>query len=295
MTAGIVSSIGRDIGNGPYTDYIQIDAPINRGNSGGPTFDINGNVVGMNTAIFSPTGGSVGIGFAVPATTIKAVVDELKTSGSISRGWLGVQIQDFTPELASGLGMKDQKGAMVADVVDGSPAARAGFAQGDVVVALNGTAIADSKALTRQVASVRAGDKATFTVLRDGARRTLTATIEKRDADRVASSAGEAPSGEPSSFGMRLMPMNPALRQQYELDANVTGVVVGAVDPDSEAARKGLAAGDVIKRVGSQPVRLPSDVARAVEDARRAGRETVALLVANQQGERFVALRISQG
>ena len=187
VTAGIVSSIGRDIGNGPYTDYLQIDAPINHGNSGGPTFDISGRVVGMNTAIFSPSGGSVGIGFAVPASTIKAVADELKTSGSINRGWLGVQIQDFTPELASSVGMKDQKGAMVASVVDGSPAARAGFEQGDVVIALNGTEVTDSKVLTRQVASIHAGDKATFTVVRNGARHTLTATIEKRDADRMAS------------------------------------------------------------------------------------------------------------
>ena len=294
VTAGIVSSIGRDIGNGPYTDYIQIDAPINRGNSGGPTFDITGRVVGMNTAIFSPSGGSVGIGFAVPAGTIKAVVDELKSSGSISRGWLGVQIQDFTPELASSLGMKDQKGALIAGVVDGSPAARAGFAQGDVVVSLDGKAVADSKALTRQVASIHAGDRAAFTVMRNGERRNLTATIEKRDADRVAS-ADETPSAQPSSLGMSLMPINPALCQQYELDANVTGVFVGAVDPDSDAARKGITVGDVIKRVGSTPVRLPSDVARAVDEARRAGHETVAMLVANQQGERFVALRFSQG
>ncbi len=198
-------------------------------------------------------------------------MDELKTSGSISRGWLGVQIQDFTPELASELGMKDQKGAIIADVVDNSPAARAGFAQGDVVVSLNGTAIADSKALTRQVASVRAGDTCGLhgaCATASGA--TLSATIEKRDAERVAS-ADQTPSDEPSSLGMSLMAINPALRQQYELDANVTGVVVGAVDPDSEAARKGLNAGDVIKRVGAQPVRLPSDVARGVEDARRGG------------------------
>jgi serine protease Do len=294
VTAGIVSSMGRDIGNGPYTDYIQIDAPINRGNSGGPTFDITGRVVGMNTAIFSPSGGSVGIGFAVPAATIKTIVDELKTSGSISRGWLGVQIQDFTPELASSLGMKDQKGAMVAGVVDGSPAARAGFEQGDVVVALNGTHVEDSKALTRQVASIRAGDKATFTVMRNGERRTITATIEKRDADRVAS-ADQSPSAQPNSLGMSLMPINPAARQQYELGNNVTGVVVGAVDPESEAARKGVNAGDVIKRVGSQTVRVPSDVSRAVEEARKAGRDSVLMLVTNEQGDRFVALRISQG
>jgi serine protease Do len=294
VTAGIVSSIGRDIGNGPYTDYIQIDAPINRGNSGGPTFDISGRVVGMNTAIFSPSGGSVGIGFAVPASTIKAVTDELKTSGSISRGWLGVQIQNFTPELASSMGLEDQKGAMVASVVDGSPAARAGFEQGDVVIALNGTEITDSKVLTRQVASIHAGDKATFTVLRNGARHTLTATIEKRDADRLAS-ADQAPAAQQGALGLSLSPMNPAVREQYELGNNVNGVVVSGVNPDSEAARKGIAAGDVIKRVGQHDVKMPSDVAQAVDDARKAGRDSVLMLLANEQGDRFVALRLSQG
>ena len=296
VTAGIVSSMGRDIGNGPYTDYIQIDAPINRGNSGGPTFDITGRVVGMNTAIFSPSGGSVGIGFAVPATTIKAVVDELKASGSISRGWLGVQIQDFTPELASSVGMKDQKGAMVASVVDGSPAARAGFMQGDVVVGLNGAAIADSKELTRHVATIHAGERASFTVMRNGERRTLNATIEKRDADRLASADNPSSrSAEPDALGMSLMPLNPGLRQQYELGSNANGVVVGSVDPDSEAARKGINEGDLIKRVGSQNVRAPSDVARAVEAARNAGRDTVLMLVQNGQGDRFVALKVTQG
>jgi serine protease Do len=294
VTAGIVSSIGRDIGNGPYTDYIQIDAPINRGNSGGPTFDISGRVIGMNTAIFSPSGGSIGIGFAVPATTIQSIVDQLKTTGSVDRGWLGVSIQDFTPELASSMNLRDTTGAIVADVVDGSPAERAGFRQGDVVVALNGTDVADSRALTRQVAALKAGGTATFTVARDGSRRTLRATIEKRDPDRLAS-ANETPSAQPSSFGMSLMPINPAVRQQYELDASMTGVIITSVDPDGEAARKGLRSGDVIKRVGSQSVRLPSDVSRGIDDAKRMGRETVALLVANADGERFVALRIAQG
>ena len=294
VTAGIVSSIGRDIGNGPYTDYIQIDAPINRGNSGGPTFDIGGRVVGMNTAIFSPSGGSVGIGFAVPATTIQSIVEQLKTTGTVDRGWLGVQIQDFTPELAASMNLRDTKGAIVADVVNGSPAERAGFQQGDVVVALNGTDVADSRELTRQVAALKAGDRATFTVLRDGTRRNLPATIEKRDPDRLASADG-TPSAEPSSFGMSLMPINPAVRQQYELDDGMTGVIVTAVDPAGEAARKGLRSGDVIRRVGSHPVRLPSDVSRGIEDARRAGRESVLMLVASADGERFVALRVAQG
>ncbi len=294
VTAGIVSSIGRDIGNGPYTDYIQIDAPINRGNSGGPTFDISGRVVGMNTAIFSPSGGSVGIGFAVPAGTLRTVVDQLKTTGSVDRGWLGVQIQDFTPEMASSMNLNNTRGAIVAEVVEGSPAVRAGFVQGDIVVALNGTDVADSKALTRQVAGLKAGQTATFSVLRDGARHTLTARIEKRDSDRVAS-ADEAPSAEPSALGMSLMPINPALRRQYELDDRVNGVLVGSVDSDSEAARKGLRAGDVITRVGQRAVRLPSEVSRGIDEARRAGRETVLMLVENSEGERFVALRIARG
>jgi serine protease Do len=294
VTAGIVSSIGRDIGNGPYTDYIQIDAPINRGNSGGPTFDISGRVIGMNTAIFSPSGGSIGIGFAVPATTIQSIVDQLKTTGTVDRGWLGVSIQDFTPELASSMNLRDTKGAIVADVVDGSPAERAGFQQGDVIVALNGTDIADSRMLTRQVAALRAGDTATFTVTRDSSRRTLRATIEKRDPDRLAST-NETPSAQPSSLGMSLMPINPAVRQQYELDDSMTGVIVASVDPDGEAARKGLRSGDVIKRVGSQSVRLPSDVSRGIDEAKRMGRNSILMLVENSDGERFVALRIAQG
>ena len=292
VTAGIVSSMGRDIGNGPYTDFIQIDAPINQGNSGGPTFDIGGRVVGMNSAIYSPSGGSVGIGFAIPASTVKNVVDGLKSNGSISRGWLGVQIQDFTPELASGLGVKDAKGAMVAHVMDNSPASRAGFAQGDVVIALNGTAVDDSKALTRQVAGLRVGEKASFTVLRDGAKRNLTTTIEKRDADKLAANDNNSPSAEPSSLGLNLAPINPALRQQQDLGDNVTGVFVSAVDPNSEAASKGIKSGDVIKRVGNRQVRLPSDVTRAVADAKQAGRGTVLVLVSNPEGEHFVALKV---
>ncbi len=168
VTAGIVSSIGRDIGSGPYTDYIQIDAPINQGNSGGPTFDLSGRVVGMNTAIFSPSGGSVGIGFAIPASTVKAIVDQLREHGNVARGWLGVQIQSLTPDMAASLGVKSAKGAIVANVVDDSPASKAGFKQGDVVVSLNGADIDDNRDLTRKVAGLRVGEKAQFDILRDG-------------------------------------------------------------------------------------------------------------------------------
>lgn len=293
VTAGIVSSIGRDIGNGPFTDYIQIDAPINQGNSGGPAFDVNGRVVGMNTAIFSPSGGSIGIGFAVPASTIQTIVDQLKTNGSVSRGWLGVQIQNLTPELASSMGIKETKGALVADVVTGSPAERAGFSQGDIVVSLNGKTMEDTRSLTQTVASLKAGEKARFEVMRDGARRTLTAVIEKRDPDRLAS-AEEAPVG-PGSLGMRLMPVTPSLRDQYELDDDMTGAVVVAVDPASEAGSKGIRPGDVVKRVGARNVRAPGDVSRGIEEAKSAGRESVLALISGSQGDRFVALRIAKG
>ena len=292
VTAGIVSSIGRDIGSGPYTDYIQIDAPINQGNSGGPTFDVSGRVIGMNTAIFSPSGGSVGIGFAIPASSIRAVVEQLKTKGSVERGWLGVEIQNFTPEIASSLGVQDAKGALVAGVTSDSPASRAGFRQGDVIVQLNGANIEDSRDLSRDVARLRAGERASFTVLRDGAKHTLSAVIEKRDTERLASNGSEP--GPDSSLGLTLMPINPAIRRQYELGDKVTGVVVTAIDPESEAAGKGLQPGDVITRVNGRLVRMPSDIARSVDEAKRQGRESILLLVASEDGEHFVALKLGK-
>ena len=199
VTAGIVSSIGRDIGNGPFTDYIQIDAPINQGNSGGPTFDLSGRVVGMNTAIFSPSGGSVGIGFAIPASTVRTIVEQLKDHGNVERGWLGVQIQSLTPDLAASMGTPSNvKGAIVASVVDNSPAAHGGMQQGDVVVALNGATINDSRDLTQKVAGLRAGERVQFTVLRDGQRRGISVTIGQRDEQVASMNRMETPN---RSFG----------------------------------------------------------------------------------------------
>jgi serine protease Do len=295
VTAGIVSSLGRDIGTGPYTDYIQIDAPINQGNSGGPTFDLSGRVVGMNTAIFSPSGGSVGIGFAIPASSIQVVVDQLKATGTVQRGWLGVSIQDLTPDMASSLGLRGATGAIVAEVVDNSPASRAGFRQGDVVLALNGNTLSDSRDLTRRVAALRPGERASFTVHRDGARHTLTAAIEKRDTQRIA--GVNAPGGDGtalSSLGLTVVPLNAALRRQFNIDEAVSGVVVTAVEPRSDAAAKGLETGHVITRVNNRAVRLPSDVSQAVAEAQRAGRDTALFLILDGRAERFVALRIRE-
>jgi serine protease Do len=296
VTAGVLSSIHRDIGNGPYTDFLQIDAPINQGNSGGPTFDISGTVVGMNTAIFSPSGGSVGIGFAIPASTIKAIVAQLKEHGSVTRGWLGVQIQSLTPDLASSLGSADAKGAIVASLVDGSPAQKAGIKQGDVIAGLNGETILDSRDLTRRVGMMRAGSKAEFTIMRNGQKETISATIGRRDGQQVAdasrSGSGNLPSGE-DVLGMKLAPLTGEVREQFELDETATGVVVTSVERNSDAARKGLGAGHVIISVGGKDIRTPADIGRAVSEVKKAGRDSVLILVEGPEGKRFLTLKIA--
>lgn len=294
VTAGIISSIGRDVGNGPYTDYIQIDAPINRGNSGGPTFNIRGKVIGMNSMIYSPSGGSVGIGFAIPASTIQDVVAQLKAHGHVSRGWLGVEIQTMTPELAASEGIKDAKGAIVASIVPDSPAAKAGFAQGDVVVAMDGKAVEDSRDLSRRVASVPAGATASFTVLHDGNHETLNAEIAPRKEQQVAQN-DNAPEDTAAStaeaMGLGLAALNDGMRRTYNLDQDVKGVVITKVDPMSEAADKGIEAGDVIVSVGNRAVHTPEDITKQMTAAKAAGRNTVLVLVAGDNGEHFVALK----
>jgi serine protease Do len=301
VTAGIVSSIGRDIGMGQYNDFIQIDAPINRGNSGGPTFDLTGRVVGMNSAIFSPSGGSVGIGFAIPASTVEATVQQLRANGSVTRGWLGVEIQNLTPDLAASIGVSAAKGALVARVVQGSPAEAAGFRQGDVITSLNGKDVDDSRDLTRQVANLHVGEKAQFSVLRDGQRRAMTATIVKRDDQKIASNDKPQPEAAPaappttSALGLKLSSITPDIRDQLSLSEDVHGVVVASVDPNSDAADKGLRAGDVIMSIGNKAVTSPADVAKGVKDAQDAKRDSVLMLVANQQGQRFVAVKVGKG
>ena len=298
VTAGIVSSLSRDIGGGTgnYNDFIQIDAPINRGNSGGPTFDLRGQVVGMNSMIFSPSGGSVGIGFAIPASTIHDVVAQLKAHGHVSRGWLGVEIQSVTPEIAASLGMKDGKGAIVASVVPNSPAAKGGFQQGDVVTAIDGHGVDDNRDLTRRVAMVPAGQTATFTVNRGGKPMQLKVVIGNRPDEKVASNApddqGEMASTG-SAMGLGLAAVTPDARRVYNLDDSVDGVVITKVDPSSDAADKGLQPGDVVLKVGNRAVHTPQDVQAGVAEARKGGRKSVLLLVASQGVSRFVAVDVS--
>ena len=299
VTAGIVSSIERDIGMGPYTDYIQIDAPINQGNSGGPTFDLSGRVVGMNSAIFSPSGGSVGIGFAIPASTVQQVVAQLRNGGAVERGWLGVQIQNLTPEMATSIGVPDAKGAIVASVIANSPAERAGFMAGDVITAVNGDEVNDQRDLTRRVGNLIAGQTASFAVLRNGEPMTINALIELRDEDEVALASGapggDGPSGSSAeSLGLGLLPLNPLARQQFNIDDSVDGVLVTEVAPGSEAAEKGFRPGTVIVAVGNREVTTPDDVTDAVVAARESGRESILLLITDAQGQRFVTLNVEQ-
>jgi serine protease Do len=297
VTAGIVSSMGRSNidTNQQYTNFIQIDAPINRGNSGGPTFDLRGQVIGMNSMIFSPSGGSVGIGFAIPASLIHDVVAQLKASGHVSRGYLGVNIQSVTPEIASSLGLKDTKGAIVADVVPGGPAARAGIEQGDIVTAIDGQAVDDNSDLTRKVAAVPAGQQAVFSISRGGKPLQVKATIGKRPDEKVASNApagGGAAAASANAAGLALSSLTPEARRTYGVAEGVnSGAVITKVDPDSDAADKGLQPGDVVLKVGNRVVRTPADFQTGVAEAKKGGHSSVLLLVQRSQGgTAFVAI-----
>jgi serine protease Do len=304
VTAGIVSSLGRDLGRAAtsqYNDFIQIDAPINQGNSGGPTFDLRGQVVGMNSMIFSPSGGSVGIGFAIPATTIHDVVAQLRERGHVNRGYLGVSIQSVTPEVAGAMGLKDAKGALVATVVPDGPAAKAGFEQGDIITAINGQSVEDNTDLTRKVALVASGQSATFNVNRNGKALQLKATISARpDEDKLASNDNDSarPEGlsagpQASAMGLSLAPLTPQARRARRLDDTVTGVLITKVDPASDAADQGLEPGDVVLKINNRNVASAGDVQNGVAEAKKAGRKSVLLLVARSQGQTgFVAVDI---
>jgi len=291
VTAGIVSARGRDIGAGPYDDFIQIDAPVNKGNSGGPTFDVDGNVIGVNTAIFSPSGGSVGIAFAIPADTVKTVVAQLKERGYVTRGWLGVQIQPVTRDIADSLGLKAAHGALVAEPQPNSPAARAGIKSGDVITKLNGEPVRDARTLARRVSMLAPGTSVQLALVRGGKEEVVTLTLGEMPKDRQAAAAPgkeerETPGASVPKLGLSLAPASQVAGADSE------GVVVTGVDPDGPAAERGFKVGDVILEIGGKQVSTPGDVRKALTDARSTGKRTVLMRVKSDQGVRFVALPI---
>ena len=303
-TAGIISAYGRDIGE-TFVDYIQIDAPINRGNSGGPTFDIYGRVIGVNTAIFSPSGGSVGIGFAIPADVADNITKQLISGGKITRGYIGATIQNFTPEMAEAQGMADQKGAIVADLSAGGPSARAGLQVGDVVTSVNGVTIKSSSELTRQVARVKAGDSLRLSVIREGKPRTVDIKTGVRPSEKDLASNDNSPGGpgrnapgaQPGAsapvIGLTLAPLDDATRSRLNLPAEVRGTVVESVDQNSDAGTKGLRRGDVITRANDRAISGPADLAAAVDAAKKAGRTSILVGVLRSGRTAFLPIKIS--
>ncbi|HEX7758193.1 MAG TPA: Do family serine endopeptidase, partial [Caulobacteraceae bacterium] len=305
-TAGIVSAYGRDIGE-TFVDYIQIDAPINRGNSGGPTFDTYGRVIGVNTAIFSPSGGSVGIGFAIPADVADNITKQLMGGGKITRGYIGATIQNLSDEMADSWGLSGRKGAVVADLVPGGPASKGGLAQGDVVVAVNGHAVSTSSEMTREVAKAHAGDVLHLDVYRDGKERTVDIHSGTRPSEAQLAQNGGAGGGDEDStptpggakapakaqiLGMSLAPLDPLSRRQYSIDDAVRGVLVDGVKGSSDAGEKGLRRGDVIVRAGGHEVGTATDVAAAVTEWRKNGRTSIPLGISRAGRTLFLAVKI---
>ncbi|WP_420405610.1 DegQ family serine endoprotease [Nisaea sp.] len=301
VTAGIVSARGRDIGQGPYDDFIQTDAAINKGNSGGPLFNIDGEVIGVNTVIFSQSGGSVGIGFAVSAALADPVVKQLKEFGRTRRGWLGVRIQEVTPEVAESLSLDDARGALVAHVNDQGPAKSAGIKAGDVILRFNNRDVDTMRELPRIVAQTPIGKDVPVELWRGGKTVRVTANIgelEEAEKQALLTSGGAQPApAEPDrveSLGLELSALSDEMRSRYSLDSDASGVVITEVDPDGPAARD-LRTGDVIVEVQQSPVSSPDGVQKGISDARSAGKKSV-LLTVNRGGEmRFVALRITEG
>jgi serine protease Do len=291
VTAGIVSARGRDIGAGPYDDFIQIDAPVNKGNSGGPTFDVDGNVIGVNTAIFSPSGGSVGIAFAIPASTVKTVVAQLKDNGKVTRGWIGVQIQPVTAEIADNLGLKSPSGALVTEPQKDSPAAKAGIMSGDVITAVDGAAVHNARELARQVGSMTPGTTVNLSLWRKGAEKKVTLTLGELPNQREANAAPESasPGGTTvPNLGLTLAPADKVAGGGAE------GVVVTEVDPNGIASEHGFQTGDIILEVAGKKVATAADVRGAVADAQKSGKHSVLMRVKSGEGTKFVALRLGR-
>jgi serine protease Do len=300
VTTGIISARSRDIHSGPFDDFLQIDASINKGNSGGPTFNLAGEVIGINSAIYSPNGGSVGIGFAIPANEAKPVLAALREHGKVDRGWIGVQIQPVTPEIASSLGLPGAAGTLVAGVQANGPAAKAQMEQGDVILSFNGQDVAETRELPRIVAGTPAGQPVDVVVWRNGEKKTLRVTVaQMKDEEKVASADTGSSSGQSAGaanrvLGVQLSSLTPDLRQQLGLDDSVTGVVVTDVTEDGPAAQQGLQQGDVIEQVAHSKVNDPAQVDKAVQQAVAAKKSAVLLLVNRQGDEVFLAIKVGK-
>jgi serine protease Do len=290
VTAGIVSAEGRDIGSGPYDNYIQIDAPINKGNSGGPTFDTNGNVIGVNTAIYSPSGGSVGIGFDIPAATAKMVVAQLKDKGAVTRAWLGVQVQPVTAGIAESLGLKNAAGALVDEAQPDTPAAKAGIVAGDVITAVNGNAIKDSRTLAREISSMAPGTSVKLDIVRKGEAKTITLTLANMpNQDQKQANAGERDNG--SARGVPHLGLSVAPASDVAGAGN-KGVVITDVDADGPAAEHGLQSGDVILDVGGKSVSTADELRGALVEAKSSGKHDVLMRVKTADNTHFIAMPI---
>lgn len=298
VTAGIISARGRNINAGPYDNFIQTDASINRGNSGGPLFNLDGEVVGINTAIFSPSGGSVGIGFSVPANLARPTVQQLLEFGRTRRGWLGVQIQTVTDEIAEGLGLDRARGALVSKVTEGGPAEKGGVEQGDVVIDFDNKPVTDMRALPRLVAETPINKEVDVKVWRKGQAKTVKIKVGELDETEAASlttpsaPGGGGPVAGETVLGMKLTPITPDIRRQFEIGEASKGVAITEVAGDSAAAERGIRPGDIVVEVSQEEVKSPGEVAAKIEAVRKSGRKSVLLLVERGGELRFVALRL---
>jgi len=298
-TVGIISARGRDIGSGPYDDFFQIDAPINSGNSGGPLFDGEGNVIGVNTAIFSPNGGNVGIGFAIPSNIAKKVVAELRENGTVERGWLGVMIQPVTRDVAESLGLDQPKGALVAKVTPDSPAEKAGLRQGDIIVGFDDRDIEEVRDLTRVVADTAVGESTRVSVWRGEKEIALKVEVGEMPQQVASNSHDDAPNKngtgvEVAPLGLTVTRLDERARTQLGLADDSKGVVIAGVESDKNSAEKGLRPGDVITRVNQATVDSPDDLIKAVKLAEKTNRKSVLLLIDRRGEQRFVAVELAE-
>lgn len=289
-TVGIISARGRDIQSGPYDNFLQIDAPINRGNSGGPVFNTDGEVVGVNTAIFSPNGGNVGIGFAIPSAQVVSIVEELRDTGVVERGWLGVQLQGMDKDLAQSLGLDSSDGALIADVVDDSPADDGGLEIGDVIVTFDGKDVSSPRELSRMVGATDSGQRVKLVVVRNGEEKTLKVELGQVEEPRTLSNVGEPGSG---GLGMSLAPVDDAVRARLNLEDSIQGTAVTGVAPGSIAEKNGIRPGDVILRVGDKAISSPEDARFAFAKVSEEELDAVVVLIRRGEVQQFRSLKLA--